>query len=179
MKENNLIKNYIKNNQLDIEEIIQNYTPYIYTIIRNKNSNISNEDIEEIISDVFLVTWKNQEKLDVNKELSSYLAKIAKNLYNKKLRNTRNDIDIDDYINILFEEESIELKIENTEREHLIYMLVNNMKPEDKDIFTLYYYNSMTMKQISKILNITEKKIKSRLFRIRKKIRKHLDNGGV
>ena len=116
MKENNLIKNYIKNNQLDIEEIIQNYTPYIYSIIRNKNSNISNEDIEEIISDVFLATWKNQEKLDVNKELSSYLAKIAKNLYNKKLRNTRNDIDIDDYINILFEEESIELKIENTER---------------------------------------------------------------
>ena len=179
MKENNLIKNYIKNNQLDIEEIIQNYTPYIYSIIRNKNSNISNEDIEEIISDVFLATWKNQEKLDVNKELSSYLAKIANNLYNKKLRNTRNDIDIDDYINILFEEESIELKIENTEREHLIYMLVNNMKPEDKDIFTLYYYNSMTMKQISKILNITEKKIKSRLFRIRKKIRKHLDNGCV
>lgn len=48
MQESNLIKNYINNNELNIEKIMKNYTPYLYTIIRNKNSTLSNEDVEEI-----------------------------------------------------------------------------------------------------------------------------------
>lgn len=56
--------------------------------------------------------------------------------------------------------------------------VVNNMKQEDKDIFTLYYYNSRTMKEIADILNITEKKVKSRLFRIRQKVKKFLEKRG-
>ena len=178
MKESNLIKNYIQDNQLNIEEVMQNYTPYIYAIIKNKSSNLSDEDIEEIVSDVFLAIWKNQERLDINKELSSYLVGITKNLYNKKLRNKKNEMDIDKYKNSLFETESIELKIENTEKENLIIMLVSNMKQEDKDIFTLYYYNARSMKEIAEILNITEKKVKSRLFRIRRKIKKCLEKRG-
>ena len=89
MKESNLIKNYMQDNKLNIEEVMINYTPYIYTIIKNKNSSLTNEDIEEIISDVFLATWKNQSKLDRDKELSAYLVGITKNLYNKKMRSKK------------------------------------------------------------------------------------------
>ena len=38
-------------------------------IIKNSGYLFSNEDIEEIASDVFLVIWKNKEKLDINKKL--------------------------------------------------------------------------------------------------------------
>lgn len=178
MKESNLIKNYIQDNQLNIEKVIINYTPYIYTIIKNKNANLSKEDIEEIVSDVFLAIWKNQSRLDINKEISTYLVGIAKNLYNKKIRNKKNSIDINDYNNNLFDTESIDIKIENKEKENLIFMLLNNMKQEDKDIFILYYYNAKSIKDIANILNITENKIKSRLFRIRRKIKKGLEKRG-
>lgn len=178
MKESNLIKNYIQDNQLNIEKVIINYTPYIYTIIKNKNSNLSNEDIEEIVSDVFLAVWKNQSRLDINKEISTYLVGIAKNLYNKKIRNKKNIVNIENYKNNLFDTESIDIKIENTEKENLIFMLVNNMKQEDKDIFILYYYNAKSIKDIANILNITENKIKSRLFRIRRKIKRGLEKRG-
>ncbi len=178
MKESNLIKNYIQDNQLNIEKVIINYTPYIYTIIKNKNSDLSNEDIEEIVSDVFLAVWKNQSRLDINKEISTYLVGIAKNLYNKKIRNKKNIINIENYKNNLFDTESIDIKIENTEKENLIFMLVNNMKQEDKDIFILYYYNAKSIKDIANILNITENKIKSRLFRIRRKIKRGLEKRG-
>ena len=92
---------------------MENYTPYIYTIIKNKSSELTEEDVEEIISDVFLALWKNQEKLDINKDLSSYLAGITKNLYNKKMRDRKSNMNIDDYQNSLFEVESTELKVEN------------------------------------------------------------------
>ena len=89
MIEKNLIKDYILKNELDIEEIMKNYTPYIYTILKNKNTDLTDEDMEEIISDVFLAIWKNQSKLDINKKMSSYLVGIAKNLYNKKMRSKK------------------------------------------------------------------------------------------
>ena len=57
-------------------------------------------------------------------------------------------------------------------------MLVNNMKQEDKDIFILYYYNAKSIKDIANILNIIENKIKSRLFRIRRKIKRGLEKRG-
>lgn len=80
MRESNLIKNYIQGNELNMEEVMMKYTPYIYTIIKNKDSTLSSEDIEEIISDVFLAVWKNQSKLDRNKEMSTYLVGVTKNL---------------------------------------------------------------------------------------------------
>ena len=178
MKESNLIKNYMQDNKLNIEEVMINYTPYIYTIIKNKNSSLTNEDIEEIISDVFLATWKNQSKLDRDKELSAYLVGITKNLYNKKMRSKKNSVNIESLNDNLFEIESVEYKIENTEKQNLIIMLIDNMKQEDKDIFMLYYYNSKTIKEIANMLNITENKVKSRLFRIRKKIKKGLEKRG-
>lgn len=178
MQESNLIKNYIQGNELNMEEVMMKYTLYIYTIIKNKNSTLSNEDIEEIISDVFLAVWKNQSKLDRNKEMSTYLVGVTKNLYNKKIRNKKGVIDIENYKNNLFDIEDIEIKIENKEKENLILMLLNNMKQEDKDIFILYYYNSRAIKEIADILNITENKVKSRLFRIRKKIKRELEKRG-
>ena len=81
MKEKNLIKQYMENDELNIEKIMENYTPYLYTILKNKKPNIEDEDIEEIISDVFLVVWKNRKKLELEKDMSSYLVGVLKNLY--------------------------------------------------------------------------------------------------
>lgn len=178
MQKNDLIGNYVKNNELNIEDVMNEYTPYIYTILKNKNSTLSKEDMEEIISDVFLAVWKNQKKLDINKNITAYLTGITKNLYNKKKRNISNTVDINDYGNNLFENDNLDLKIENMEKERMITFIVNNMKQEDKVIFTLYYYNAKSTKEIANVLDLKENRIRSRLFRIRKKIKKALEKRG-
>lgn len=51
------IEEFEKNGVLDIEDVIKCYNSYIYKIL---NNSISNElDIEEILSDVFIIFWKN------------------------------------------------------------------------------------------------------------------------
>ena len=52
------------------------------------------------------------------------------------------------------------------------------MQKEDKDMFVLYYYFSKSIKEIANELNCSEFKIKSKLFRIRKKIKTNLERGG-
>ena len=128
MKERKIIKQYIENNKLNMEEIMEDFTPYIYTIINNKNSSLKEEDIEEIISDVYVAIWKNRKNLDTNKEMSAYIGGITNNIFCKKLRNLKDEIDIEDYENNLYDIENIEVKIENTEKSNLIINEINNMK---------------------------------------------------
>ena len=59
-KINNKISEYIKNDKLDIEKIMEDYNNYIYTIINNFNFKFVEEDKEDIIIDVYLTLWNNQ-----------------------------------------------------------------------------------------------------------------------
>ena len=175
---NRKIYTYIDDNELKIEEIMKDYTNYISTIIRNYNVNISNEDMEEIILDVFLTLWKNQTKLDINKCLSSYIAGITKNLIKYKLRQNKIELNIDDYEGELLNLTNIELFLIQDEKKKIIANQLEKIKSEEKDIFILYYYNDMSVKEISKILNISSSNVKIILFRIRKKLKKALKDRG-
>lgn len=179
MNEKKKIREYYKNNELDLEVIIDEYSGYIYKIIENMAIQyLSKEDIEEIISDTFVVLWKNRDKLDKTKDLSPYIAGITKNLVREKTRVINIHNDISDYENIIQDFFKIDMLCEQREKIAIIDKAVKNMKKIDIEIFELYYYSSMKYNEISNILNISEFTIKSKLFRIRKKIRKELLKGG-
>lgn len=153
---------------------------YIYIIIKNNESTFSNEDIEEIASDVFLTIWKNKEKLDINKEIAPYIAGITRNLILKKKRKVKGNVeDIEDLQNYLYKEIDVTHKqIEENEQINILNNLLSKMKEEDKNIFTYYYYKSKKIKEISIMMGISEIKVKSRLSRIRKKLKKELEKRG-
>ena len=69
-------------------------------------------------------------------------------------------------------------KHENREKIEIIKNTMEKMKEQDKDIFKLYYYGNRKINEISKILKITEFNVKSRLHRIRKKLKNELLKGG-
>ena len=74
MKELKQLENYYKNNEIDIDGIIEDFTPYITKIINNgTNDDISFEDKEEIFSDTFFILWKNRNRLSIKVSLNSYL----------------------------------------------------------------------------------------------------------
>ena len=179
MNKNNIINNYIIENELDMEKIINEYSNYVKTVINNICGNyLSQEDIEEIILDVFLVLWKNKNKLDKDKNIKPYIASIAHNLTKKKMTSSSknyNNVELDE--NVLLDvniEDSFENKLKYKEIESIISELTN----QDYTIFTLFYYNSLKTKQIAKKLGISNMKVKTRLHRIRLKIKKKLEERG-
>lgn len=179
MNYNKKIKEYINNQELDIETIMKEFTNYILKIIRNNNYNFSDEDIEEIVSDVFLVVWNNKDKLNINKNLAPYIAGITQKLILKKLRNNKNTtINIEAFEDSLYDNEILDLQYEIIEKNNIINNELKNIKIEDKNIFIYYYYNSKGIKEIAKLLNINERKVKSRLFRIRRKLKLELEKRG-
>ena len=74
----NLIRDFIINDELDIEKIINEYSGYLLKVVSNIcGTYLNREDIEEIILDVFCTLWKNKEKLDLEKDIKPYIASIA------------------------------------------------------------------------------------------------------
>lgn len=167
------IKDYIKDNKLNIEKILEDYSPYIKKIINNMvNENLSSEDKEEILIDTIFVLWKNRD-FDIL-SLDSYIAGITKNLVKEKLRRRLITYSISDY------ENSIEISKIDTyyDERNEIEDALNILTPIDQDVFRLYYYNQKSVKEISKALDISEFNVTTKLYRARKKLRKILKSGG-
>ena len=175
MNKDREIKRYIKNNELDLERIINEYSSYIAIIINNMAStNLSNEDKEEIISEVFFILWKNKHKLDINKSLSSYIAGITRNLVKEYLRKIKINVDISDYENSLYGYDKIDFLDTNIQEIRHIEKKLENMKEIDKTIFLDFYYSSKSIKDIAKEQKMSEFSVKKRLYRIRNKIKKEV-----
>lgn len=179
LEEKEVIKDYIDDNGFNIDKLINQYYGYVYIIVNNlKSISISNEDMEEIISDTFLGIWKNSSKLDKNVPIKPYLVGIIKNVIRNKYRTTKIDYSISDYEDIIIDATDFERIAEEKEQNEIIKSTLKNMKKEDYEIFIMFYYESKRIKEIASQMEFSESKVKVILHRIRKEIKKNLKNGG-
>lgn len=178
MNEKKQLKDYVLNGNIDLDTIVDDYTPYIKTIINNMvHNNLKEEDKEEIILDTFFILWKKYIDNYHIELLSSYVAGIARNLIKEKLKKIEDTVDISDYENLM---ENSNLDLYSIEREEisLLKNSLKGLKSKDIIIINMFYYSSKSVKDIAKELKISEVNVKTQLHRIRKKIKKELNNGG-
>ena len=173
------LKDYLVKGKLDIDKLIDNFYGYVYIIAKNGISVfITNEDMEEIISDVFVAIWKNSINLSYTTDIKHYLAGITKNVIKNKYRDTETNFSISDYEEKLINNYSLENKTEENEQNTIISNTLKTLKPDEYKIFILYYYNSKSVKEIAKELNFSTSNIKTILHRVRNKIKRNLEDGG-
>ena len=72
----------------------------------------------------------------------------------------------------------MEVILSHNEKRNIITEELKKVKKEDSEIFIEYYYDDRSVKEISKIFNMSESKIKSKLFRVRKRLKKALKKRG-
>lgn len=94
----------------------------------------------------------------------------------QKLKTNKYTISIENLYNI----EQIEnLPIYSEERTEIekISHKINSLKEIEIKIITMFYYNQDSIKDIANNLKISESNVKTRLHRIRKKIKKEFEKG--
>ena len=146
-----------KGSEKAFEEIIYRFTPLVSNIIKNISCGyLSNEDIEEVTTDVFVTLWKNADKLDVNL-LKPYIICIAKSRAKDRLRreNHFETVDID----------SIDIQDDSD--------ILENCENQIR-----YYYYYQPVRKIAEITGINIETVKSKLQRTRKKLKDALINRG-
>ena len=179
MEKKEVIKDYMEGNGFNIDELINQYYGYVYIIVKNfKSIILSNEDMEEIISDTFFAIWKNSSKIDENVPIKPYLLGIIKNVIRNKYRTTNIDCAITDYENTIMDITEYEKIVEENEQNKIIKDTLNSMKKEEYEIFIMFYYEAKKIKEIAQKTGFSESKVKVVLHRIRKEVKKNLKNGG-
>lgn len=178
MEEGKIVSSYMnKDKSLDLTRIVNDYTNYVFMIIRNMTKEVlTNEDIEEIISDVFLVVWKNKDKLEMNSLLKPYIAGVSKNIIKNRLRSLK----ITDELNENFDKASDDDVSDLVESKEVNDIIIHELdkNPDDKKIFIMFYYEGKKSKEIADILGYTEFNVSTKLHRIRKRLKDVLEKRG-
>ena len=148
---------------------------YVFLSVNDKSC------AEDITQEVFIIAYKKGILFLKHKNPTAFLYKTAKNLvyeefrYRKKHKNVElvheiigNETDIFDIV-----EKNQDKKI--NELEYLDYV-INKLSGEKKELYTEYYINHKTMKQIAKERKISEVSVRMKFVRIRKEIKLIIKN---
>lgn len=162
------LKNMERNS---IDEAIEVYTPYLCTVLYNTVGNrLSKEDVEEIVSDVFIALWKNAGYIDLRKgTIRSYISAAARNFALKRLKQKKDYISIDDI------EFQVKAPEENSAAD-TVWNAVMSLGEPDNEIFVRYYKFGEKLKDISKATGINLSTIKTKLSRGKLKLKKILSD---
>lgn len=89
MEDTRLIQRLRRHSRTALEEAIRRYTSYVsVTVWRTLSAGGSapREDVEEVVSDVFLSLWKHAGELHADKDLRPWLGAVARNKAIDRLR---------------------------------------------------------------------------------------------
>jgi RNA polymerase sigma-70 factor, ECF subfamily len=147
-------------------ELIQENKLSLY---RLSKSILKNEvDIQDAMSETIIKAYMNIHKLRLMDNFKPWIMKILVNeCYNiiRKYKKVELTNDFTDY------EGSYEDKTEGS-----LMAYVNQLADEFKSVIILFYYDDISVKNISTILNISEGTVKSRLSRAKAKLKLLMEN---
>lgn len=162
-----------RKNSINLDEIIDEFTPYVKKVIDNMaGGNLSYEDKEEILTDTFFILWKNRNN-NIN-YLDSYIAGIAKNLVKEKFKKSNITYNIEDYENNIGYFEKLEMFSDEREKLNNLEIGYKALSEIELELISMFYYSEKSIKEIAKELKMSEANVKTKLFRVRRKLKKYL-----
>ncbi|HWZ22980.1 MAG TPA: RNA polymerase sigma factor [Cytophagaceae bacterium] len=162
----NIIKSCLKQDKNAQQALIKLFFGYAKTISMRYAAN--NEDAEEIISDSFLKIFNHLKSYDHSLPFKAWLKTIVINTsidHFRKNQKYRQSVDIDE-VEIISDAEDIVSKISAEE----ILLLVQQLSPAYRMVFTLYVIEGYNHREIATMLGIKEGTSKSNLQDARRKL---------
>lgn len=140
----------------------------IYRIVKSK------EEAEEVSQDTFVKAYNSLSRFKGDSKFSTWIYRIAYNSSLDSLKKNKKhikDIPIEgvaeNQIGIIDDTLS---RMEETERETAIKRCLNKLPSDESFLLTLYYYEDLTVKDISEVLGMSNSNTKIKLYRSRKRL---------
>lgn len=181
MDDSQIIQLYFDRDEHAIAETSRKYGALCYRIAGNILR--SHEDAEECVNDVYLRLW-NAIPPACPDSLPAYICRIARNLALKKFESVHAEKRSPDVTVPLSEIEAFlpdERALSAAAQEGLssvINRFLSGEKEETRNVFVRRYWFFDSVHDIAEQYAVSESKVKSILFRTRKKLRRHLEKEG-
>lgn len=163
-----------------VDKKYHSYCQHIaYNILENK------EDVEECVNDTWIKLWGAIPPYCPN-NLAAFLGKIARNTALNYLRdrNTKRrgggqiDLVLEELEECVAHAQTIEKEIEEKELVKTINQFLGALPELERNVFVCRYWYLEPISEIAKHAHSNESKIKSMLFRNRKKLKSYLKKEG-
>ena len=152
---------------------IHRYGAYVSTIIHNIiGQRMSNADVEEVASDVFLALWNNAGKILPN-AARSWLATVARNTARSRLRRASDTLPLDEEA-VIVDDRTPEATLERREQAVRVRMALLSLNPVDREVFLRFYYYYQKTADIAADMGLNESTVRTKLNRGRAKLRDFL-----
>lgn len=140
----------------------------IFKVIQNR------EDAEELTQDVFIKVFKHLSSFNETCSFSTWLYRIAYNTAISETRKKKRELlPINENLIDNVSEKEIEEMLERTDNTTQLEMLekaLAQLPSEERALIFLFYKEEKTIEEISSITKLTKSNVKTKLFRIRKKL---------
>jgi len=184
MDDNYILDLYFARNEAAITQTRAKYGLRLYKVAINILR--LNEDAEEIVSDTYMKAWQAIPPTRPER-FGAYLAKIARNLsinkWQAKGAARRGGGETDQLLGELTDcipaNTNPEAEYESTQTQAAINSGLAAMDKTARTAFILRYFHGESIRDVCERFNMPESKVKSILFRARKKLAAHLEKEGV
>lgn len=155
--------------------ILDKYQGIVFNLACRMISN--RDDAADVTQNVFLKAYTRLSLFDPKYKFFSWLYRIA---VNESLKFVKKATGVKDYdLNEAPGSTENDQSFEETEQSNVLNSIVNSLQPDYRIVIVLRHYQELTYLEISELLNIPEKTVKSRLFSARKLLREKLLKKGV
>lgn len=172
-KKDQLIINKVLNGEVNaFATLVDNYKDMVFSLAFKMTK--SREEAEEISQDTFIKTFKKLVDFKGDSKFSTWLYRIAYHTSLdaiKKNKNSRNTFEITEVTSHHIKSVETTLQgIERKERAQLMDNCLLKLPDEERTIIWMFYYEELSLKEITEITNLSESNLKVKLHRARKKL---------
>ena len=152
--------------------LVDRYKDLVFTLALRMIKN--REEAEEVSQDTFIKVFKNLNKFKGKSKFSTWVYRVAYNTCLdriKKLKREFNVVTIDEFTeNQVKSLDNALDQIINDERKQDIQKCLQLLPSDDSFLLTLFYFEELSLEEISKVVGLTANNVKVKLFRSRKKL---------
>ena len=161
-----------------LAEVMDRYAAYAAKIIAvYLNRTLPAEDMEEVLSDVFVNLWNG--RANMKGDVKPYLAAIARNAACQKLRQFRPVEPLPEDIALQDDEPLPQELAEAAERATVLRQVIDDLPPERRELLIRFYYLEQTVEEIAFVTGKNASTLRGQLRRERIKLKRILQERGV
>lgn len=132
------------------------------------------EEAEEVSQDTFIKVFRSLNRFKGDSKFSTWIYRVAYNTCLDRLKKHKREqqvVPIDEYTEhqVLTLDNALD-KMERDERKEAIQNCLQLLPSDDAALLTLFYFEELSLEEISEIIGITANNVKVKLFRSRKKL---------
>lgn len=152
--------------------LVNRYKNMVFTLAMRMLKN--KEEAEEISQDTFLKIFKSLNKFKGDSKFSTWVYRIAYNSCLDRIKTYKRHYDtvgIDEFTEhqVRTLETAFDV-MERSDREKSVKECLQRLTPDDSVLITLFYYEELSLQEISKVVGIEQNNVKVKLFRARKRL---------